>query len=143
MKKLFYVSCITMLLFTSCRYEEPSFSFQSPEKRIVGYWLLQEVQLNGKSVDTSVYDANIPKMNYYSFYHYGPLSVTSFINNAIVESKSGSWELVDKKRNLNIFLKLHDKTYNYKAEIIKLSNKELKYKYLDKNGDEWTLQFFQ
>ena len=143
MKRLFYISCIIVFVLISCRYEEPSFSLQKPEDRLVGYWLLQATDLNGKSVDTSIYNANIPQMNYYSFYYYGPLSVTSFINNAKVESKSGSWDLINKNRNLNIFLNLYNKTYRYEAEIIKLSNKELKYKYIDPQGDEWTLHFFK
>ena len=143
MKRLYYIFCIIIPIFASCRYEEPVINFQKPEERLVGYWLLQETQLNGKSVDTSIYNANIPSMNYYSFYYYGPFSVTSFINNSIVESKSGSWELVDKDRYLNIFLILYNKTYNYKAKIIKLSNRELKYRYSDSQGDEWTLHFFK
>ena len=143
MKKLFYIFCIVIPVFISCRYEEPSFSFQKPENRLIGYWLLEKTLLNGQSVDTSIYNANIPQMNYYSFYYYGSLSVTSFINKNMVESKSGSWELVDKNKNLNIFLVLYNRSYNYKAEIIKLSNKELKYKYLDSQGDEWTLHFFK
>ena len=132
-----------MLIFTSCRYEEPALSLQSPENRLAGNWFLQETQLNGKGVDTSVYNANVPQMNYYTFYHYGPLSVTSSINGSEVKSKSGSWELVDKNRHLNIFLLHYNKSYNYKAEIIKLSNKELKYKYLDPYGDEWMLHLFK
>ena len=132
-----------MPLFASCRYEEPSASLQSPENRLIGYWLLQETFLNGNAVDTSIYNANVPEMNYYLFYYNGQLSVTSYINNSPVESKSGSWELVDKNRNLNIFLVLYDKTYNYKAKIIKLSNKELKYKYSDFQNNEWTLHFFK
>ena len=142
MKKLFYVFCITMLAFVSCRYEE-GIGIGDPEERLAGYWLLQETHLNGKPVDTSIYNANIPHMNFYAFFYYGPLSVTSFINNAMVESKSGSWKLVDKKRNLEIFLLLYNKTYNYKAKIVKLSNKELKYKYSDPQGDEWMLHFFK
>ncbi len=143
MKKLFYFCTITMLIGTSCRYEEPSFNLQKPEDRLVGYWLLQETKKNGAIVDTSIYDANVPHMNYYSFAYYGPFSVTSFINGSMVESKSGSWKLVDKNRNIEIFLMLYNKTYNYKAEIIKLSKKELKYRYTDLHGDEWTLNLFK
>jgi hypothetical protein len=143
MKKLLYLCTIIMLTCTSCRYEEPSFSLQKPENRLVGYWLLQETQKNGVIVDTSMYDANVPHMNYYSFSYYGPLSVTSFINGSTVESKSGSWNLVDKNKNIEIFLILYNKTYNYKAEIIKLSKKELKYRYTDPRGDEWSLHLFK
>jgi len=143
MKKLLYAFCLIIPFLVSCRYEESSFSLQKPENRLVGSWLLQETLLNGQSIDTSVYDANIPGMNYYSFYYYGPLSITSFINSSVVDSKSGSWELADKNRNLKIFLLHYNKTYNYKAEILKLSNKELKYRYLDTQGDEWTLHLFK
>ena len=143
MKKLLYIFCITALLFTACRYEEPSASVQKPEYRLTGYWLLQDTKLNGNSVDTSIYDANIPQMNYYAFYHYGPFAVTSIINNALVESKTGNWQLVDKDRNLEMFFVLYNKTYRYKAQIIKLSNKELKYRYTDPQGDVWTLHFFK
>ena len=143
MKKLFYIFCTAMLVFTSCRYDEPSFSFQSPENRLVGYWQLDETYLNGEKVDTSIYNANIPTNTYYSFHYHGPLLVTSKINNVNVESRWGSWEFVNKNRDLNIFLILYNKTYNYKADIIKLSNKELKYKYSDPQGDEWTLHFFK
>ena len=132
-----------MSVFVSCRYEEPSASLKSPENRLIGYWVLQETYLNGTAVDTSIYDANVPEITYYLFYYYGPLSVTSFINKAQVESKLGSWELIDKNRNLNIFLVLYNKTYNYKARIVKLSDKELKYRYSDPQGNEWTLHFFK
>lgn len=143
--KRIYILLITFLaLLTSCRYEESSFSFKSPENRLIGYWLLQETYLNGNLVDSTDYEANNPFLNLYYYSFDGFLLVTSYMENSITESTGAStWTFKDKKSTLTLNFTLFNKRYRYDAEIIKLSERELKYRYSDSYGDEWELHLYK
>ncbi|MDD4395298.1 MAG: hypothetical protein PHQ33_05380 [Bacteroidales bacterium] len=132
---------LLVLATTSCRYEEgPYVSFISPENRIVGYWELSHVKLNGNEITTSSNPAN-QVGNYYAFFIERMLSVTTIINQVRMESVSGYWEFSDNEKELIVNFVLANKTYSYIAKIKLLSSKELIYEYTDENGDSWRLQF--
>lgn len=144
MKKVSLLLISSLFLITSCRYEDASFSFKSPESRLIGYWLLQETFLNDVSMDTVHYEAYYPELNVYYFFYDGPMSVSSYVGNALTEStSSGSWDFKDKKRTLDINFTLFNKRYRYDAEIVKLSERELIYRYTDSFGDKWELHFYK
>lgn len=144
MKRIYILLIMFLALLTSCRYEESSFSFKSPENRLIGYWLLQETYLNGNLVDSTDYEANTPFLNLYYFSYDGFLLVTSYVGNSITESTgTGVWSLGDKKSRLDVHFTLFNKRYRYEAEIIKLSERDLKYRYKDSYGDEWELRLYK
>ena len=143
MKRLFPALYLLAVLFSGCRYDEPSFSLNSPENRLIGYWLLQVVEKNGEKItDPGEYFANKPG-NYYSFFFDGPFAVTTMVDKLPIESVKGIWILTDKNRKLDINFTLKNREYIYIADIIKLSNKELKYKYIDSEGNKWYLEMYK
>lgn len=141
MKNIIFISTCLLLGFSSCRYDEPVFSFRSPEYRLLGSWTLQNVYMNGEKIVTTSYDANIPFTSY-SFYVDGLLTVSAYVDGVLERSSESSWAFLDKNTRLHIYIRLKNKKYDYEADIIKLSTKELKYSYTDKLGNQWQLEMF-
>lgn len=145
MKKTIFISLLAALLCTSCRYEEPTVSFYSPESRLIGYWDLQNTYKNGVKLteeECSVLPNKPESYTYYSFFYDGLMDVTSYISGVTQVSTFGTWKFTNKQKDLEITVKLKNRTYSYTAEIIKLSRKELKYRYVDNNGDTWQLEMY-
>lgn len=141
MKKILAFLLFTVI-FTACRYEDgPYISFYSPEHRLISSWSLQKLYKNGVQVSTSEWQAN-QIGNLYTFYTYGPMMVTTYVNGALRESYTGSWQFQNGERELKISFFLIDKSYDYTAKIYKLSRRELTYGYTDDNGDTWKLYFY-
>ncbi|MDR3046219.1 MAG: hypothetical protein LBU51_01215 [Bacteroidales bacterium] len=134
MKKIFFLTSLVLIFFLSC---EPA------EDRIVGYYRLDKLYLNDKRVTESEYDAlNIG--SYYTFFYEGNFTVATRINGIPIQSNGiGTWQFVNKNKQLQIHFVLHNRTYKYTADVIKFSSRSLKYKYTDKNGKQWTLQLYK
>ncbi|MDL2297409.1 hypothetical protein LJC68_10080 [Bacteroidales bacterium OttesenSCG-928-B11] len=144
MKKNILILVVAALFLGGCRYEEGVINFNSPENRLVGeHWQLQTVRKNGDKITEAPNDA-LQLYNYYTFYYAGPMSVTHFTETGMrLESSRGEWSFEDKNKKIYVFFTLRNRNYTYTATIVKLSGKELKYRYTDNNGDEWTLEFFK
>lgn len=126
---------------TSCRYEEgPFFSLRKAEDRLVGYWKLADVYLNDEHIDSTAVIPNRPG-NYYAFFTERMVSVTALDNNTWVESIYGSWEFQNKNKDLFVSYKMKNKSYEYVAEIKRLTRDELIYEYYDNKGDKWRFEF--
>ena len=141
MKKVFSTLVLAALFFSACRYEEPSFSLHSPEYRIIGYWALQNVYKNEVAIDSDELYANVPG-NYYAFFYDGPFAVTAYIDGVLTESVKGTWQFLNNYKQLDIDFVLKNHHYEYTADIIKLSMREMKYEYEDEDGNIWRLEFY-
>ena len=131
------------LLFCGCRYEESSWSIYSPDERIVGDWRLMVVEKNGQVSVDSIAPLGNKHWNYHFFYIDQQFSVTTTQNSALISSVRGDWSLGNKYRDLTVFYVLDNQRFSYTAQIVKLSNKELKYRYTDANGDKWYLELYK
>lgn len=141
-KRIIWILLLSLVIATSsCRYEEgPYVSFTSPETRLVGYWKLSKVELNGTEVETTSNQSALPG-NYFAFFIERMLSVTTVKDGVILESVSGYWEFQNHEKELIINFVLANKEYSYIATIKRLTKKELVYEYVDQYGDTWKLTF--
>jgi len=134
---VFFSFVLCGLLLTGCRYEEPAFSFKTPENRLVGIWVVKKTEKNGKAYVETDYEIAIKNTLYY-FHYGGPMEVK--VSN-IWSSNNASWQFVDKSKKIQIYIDMPRRSYNFTANIIRLSNGEMKYEYDDANGDHWYLEF--
>lgn len=131
-------------LLGGCRYEEPVLNLQSAENRLIAeLWRVHTVLKNGTETTEYPHDA-FKKNNYYTFFYGGPMSVSTFMETGtMIESTRGEWEFQDNNKKLYMFFTLRNRDYNFTARIVKLSGKELKFRYTDDDGVEWTLEFYK
>ncbi|MBO4645690.1 MAG: hypothetical protein J5642_04165 [Bacteroidales bacterium] len=143
MKKIaiFVLCAVAALTIASCRYDEgPYISFRSPETRLVGYWKLSKVVLNGEEMDSTSVLPNNPD-NYFAFFSEKMLSVSALDGSLWRESIYGAWDFVEKERKLYIYFTLKNRKYEYTATIKRLTREDLIYEYTDDKGDTWRLSF--
>lgn len=143
MKRNIIILLLLTFAFCGCRYEEGVLNFQSPENRLVAeLWQLQKIRKNGEEITEAPNDA-LKLYNYYTFFYGGDMTVVTYTNTGLsLESTHGEWSFEDKNKKLYVSFTLRNRNYTYTARIVKLSAKELKYRYTDLNNDEWTLEFF-
>ncbi len=140
--KRFVYFFLLLLSFTACRYDEgPFLSFYSPTQRLVNTWSLQKAFCNGEQISNSD-DLALQLGTFYAFHAYGPLVVTTYYNDMMRESYSGSWKFIENDKKLKIQFQLIDNSYNYTANIKKLSRTDLIYEYSDNNGNNWRLVLY-
>ena len=140
MKKLYFIFVFAVLCCVSCRFEEPSASIHAPEERIVGNWFVASVKKNDqKSVDSLAPLGNIHYC-YHNFYINQQFSVTTYSKGVRLSSVRGDWAFEKKYKGLKIFYVLENERFSHTAEVIKLSNKKLKYRYTDIKGDKWEFE---
>ncbi len=133
---------VLVSFFCSCRYEEgPGVSFRSPETRIVGLWKLQGVELNGALIDSTSRHGNQPG-NIFNIDYNGDLVVYAIIDEESRRSDYGEWFFMNNSKDLEVFYVIKNQTYQYLANITKLSYEELRYEYTDENDDHWKLTFY-
>lgn len=143
MKKivLYFLFVAVAAIFVSCKYEEgPFISFRDAEERIVGYWKLADVYVNGEPADSTAILPNRPG-NFYSFFIERMISLTALDGTIWYESVYGGWEFENKNKELYVAFTLKNKKYEYTAVIKRLTRDELVYEYDDENGDHWRLEF--
>lgn len=134
------VLLLSVVCCTSCRYEEgPYISFLSPETRLVGYWQVGNVYLNGEEY-TATNDLAHQKGSYYSFFIERMLEVAAIKDNYAYSSVTGAWDFVNKEKELYLFYTINNKTYSYTARIKRLTKYELDYEYTDEAGNVWRLK---
>ena len=137
--------CLFLLLAAttiSCRYDEgPYVSFVNPEERLVGYWKLDAVYLNGNKIDSTDVLPNNPGC-YYAFFTERMVSVSALQGTTYYESMYGSWTFQNHEKELVIDFVLRNKKYSYTAFLKKLTKKILIYEFYDGNGDKWRFEFF-
>ena len=144
MKRIALYSLILLvaLTSTSCRYDEgPFVSFRNPETRLVGYWKLDAVYLNGNKIESSDILPNNPGC-YYAFFTERMVSVSALEGTTYYESVYGSWTFQNHEKELLVDFVLRNKKYSYTAFIRKLTTQILVYEFYDDKGDKWRFEFY-
>lgn len=141
-RKLFFllVVLVSTIGFSSCRYEDgPFMSFTSPETRLVGYWQVGSVLLNGSEYSAEN-DLAHQKGSYYSFFIERMIEVIAVKDGYSLASVTGAWDFMNNEKELYIYYTIDNKTYKYTARITRLTKYELEYKYTDDNGNVWLMK---
>lgn len=137
--------CVLLLsavfVSTSCsKYEEgPWLSFTKKENRIRGFWELCSISKNGENTNETPSDVE-SKEGTWEFYHTHTLLIT-YYNGASTLKSEGSWEFSENKENLDLHFTTRYASLDRSYEIVKLTTKEMKLRYVDKAGDRWILTF--
>ena len=138
---LYVVAALLAVTAVSCRYEEgPFLSFRNPEDRLVGYWKLNHVFLNGTEIDSTDVLPCKPG-NYYAFFTERMVSVSALEGNTWYESVYGVWDFQNNYKDLYVQFSLRNKKYSYLASIKKLTRDKLFYEFTDANDDIWRFEF--
>lgn len=129
-------------MFSGCKYDEgPFITIREAETRLVGVWELVTVYKNGEKVTTTEISANRPGTYYYIYFDY-MLSVTAIVNGNIRSSNQGFWKFENNEKELYIEFQLPGENYQYHAVIKKLTMSELRYEYVDSDGDSWRFELY-
>ena len=113
-------------------------SFTNVEKRLRGAWSVSSVYKNGEKTDTESPTLVESKYAVYEFYKTKILLI-SYLHDNIVRQSSGSWAFGEKKKTIELTLKDQYYWISRSYEIVKFKNKELKVRFKDDDGVEWTL----
>jgi hypothetical protein len=134
-------SIVLILLLSGCKYEEgPFLSFTGVEKRIRGSWTISNVYKNGVETDTESPTVVEAKNATFEFYKSRTLLI-NYMQDNINKESSGSWEFGNKKKTIRVVFINQYYSVSREYKIIKFKNNELKVRFTDENGVEWTLVF--
>jgi hypothetical protein len=128
-----------ILLLSGCRYEEgPFINFTNVEKRIRGSWSVSKVYKNGEETNTESPTIVETRNAQFEFYGTGVLSIR-YVHDGINKESSGSWEFANKKKIIRVVFLNQYYNISRDYEIIKFKSNELKLRFTDGNGVQWTL----
>lgn len=146
MKKfaIYLILAVMAVCTVACRYDEgPFLSFRKPEERIVGYWKLKEVYRNGEQITESS-EVSLPHQpgSYYAFFTERMMSVSALKDSTLwKESDNGAWDFENNCKDVWIWFIMNNRTYEYQANIKKLTRDELIYEFNDAYEDHWRFVF--
>ena len=121
---LFCSSALLLFCLTSC---------DKPEM-LINRWNLQTVTVNGTPIDSLQMQYHLlPNYTYYTFFIENVLNVDTKINGFYTSSADGYYKFTDKS-TLEMNFTLLNKRNIITAKIKKLTKKELKLEYKDKNN---------
>lgn len=143
LKKIVIYTLLAVMAATtvSCRYNEgPFLSFRKPDERLVGYWKLKNVYMNGNQIDSTDVLPCQPG-SYYAFFTEGMMSVTALKDDIWYESVMGAWAFDDHCKNIEVLFTIKNRKYTYVAEIKRLTRDVLIYEFNDANDDSWRFEF--
>lgn len=137
MKKIFYVSLVSVMLIACTKYENgPDFALKTKKERISNNWVLNEaVHLSGD--DTRAFSAIYPE---YQFNIGQDDTYTLFYRPSETEhySEKGHWKFSSDKLH---FTTTCDSGAETDYHILRLANNELWVRFTD-NSNEWELHLF-
>ncbi len=139
MKKSILTIIGLLLLLSGCKYEEgPFLSFTSAEKRLRGVWSVSNVYKNGEETTTESPTVVESQNAIYEFYK-NKILLISYMHDGILNKSSGSWAFGDKKKTIEAVFTNQYYPLTREYEIVKFKSNELKLRFTDDDGVEWTL----
>jgi len=109
-----------------------TFSSCDKEERLYGRWRLQDVYMNGDTLNDSL-QYNVIKNSIYTFFYANSFTVTTFVNGIVTTSSDGFYHFINNS-TINMRYTITYQPYDITATIKKLNQKELKLEYDDKGN---------
>lgn len=133
---------LSAFVWTGCNtYEEgPWISFTKKENRIRGFWELGAVYKNGVKTTDEHPSSVESRESVWELYKNKTLLIT-FLEGETYYKSNGSWKFEEDKENLGVTFTTRYASLTRSYTILKLSNKEMKLKFKDEEGDTWVLVF--